>query len=126
MKKPRDGPREGKEGGNLSGRKTHAQSGARALRTLGQTGEGWWEPRRLRAHRAPVIPAPPAGWRRGGAEGRARPAHALEPQDAPALQRRWSPAEGGPPLLTAPHRAEATGFHLRGAGSGSHLQEASP
>lgn len=54
---------------------------------------------------SPKPTAPPAlrpgGWCRGvaGAKGGPGPAHAREPQDAPALQHHWSPAEGGPRSL---------------------------
>lgn len=106
----------GKEGGNLSGRKT--QSWAQAL---------WTWDRRVKAagsrpapgpQGAGCFPAPPAGWRRGGAGGGARPAHALEAQDAPALRRRRSPAEGGPPLLTGPHRGRGHGISPAGLAPG--------
>lgn len=80
MKRPRDGHWEGKEGGNLSGRKTHAQSGAQALGSLGQTGQGGREPSRPQAHGAPGAPGsrPPAG---AGAELRA----------GPGRHMRWNP-----------------------------------
>lgn len=56
-------------------------------------------------------PRPPADRRRGGASSRTRAVRS-ELQDAPALQRLRSPAEGGRPLLASP-AALAAGFHLR-------------
>lgn len=122
LKKPRDGHREGQEGGNLSGRKSWAQ----ALWTLGQTGQGWWEP----SGSGPTAPGaprprPPPG---AGAELRAGPGRHMRwnPGMHPPCSAAGAQQRAGRPFSPARTEAQAAGFHLRGAGSGSHLREAPP